>query len=158
VSLIELMVVLSVMSVVMLTAAMTIGTLMRAEGRGATALSESLAVSEFADRLREDVHAASEAALDDAGRLVLAMGDTRVQYEIAGMRLLRTAGADEPTKRDAFRLPAEHARFEVSPERKIVTLRIGGGPRDAKTPAPPGAARVLQIQALVARNKGGGGQ
>ncbi len=117
-TLIEMLVVMSVMSTALFGSATIIHTMLRSEGMGADALVGQTALARFARDLRRDVHAAvaAEPATDGVPGAVrctlrLPQGGV-VRYLAANDGLVRVESRnDQPLNRETYRLPEGDTQF-----------------------------------------------
>jgi type II secretory pathway pseudopilin PulG len=129
-SLIEMVVVMSVMSMVMLISVRTITLLMRADASGGKSLVAGTSLSRLAHQFRLDVHAAWDAQLvtpEESGeaRLQLSLPEsTIVEYRPFAEKILRTIRRGEKTtSREDFHLLRGENRFEISEDKiQIISL------------------------------------
>ena len=129
-SLIELVVVISVMSIVMMIAVRTITQLMRADAAGGKSLVAGNSLARLARQFRRDVHDAEEAELltieeNESPRLHLKLTENTIaEYRTFAEKILRTIRrGEETTSRETFHLPRGENRFEISGvETSIISL------------------------------------
>jgi hypothetical protein len=148
-SLVEMLVVISLMSGALAICAMTLSALFRTEVRLRKDREQQLAASRLADLWRADSHAALSCAADKECVFTLPGGRT-AKYAIAGPAISREVARGETIEhRDAFRLPADAAAaFAVTKieNRNLAVLRVqpagDGRPRSA-------AVRPVIIEAVV---------
>lgn len=121
-ALVELLVVMSVNSVLMAVAVAVLGMLLRSGHQGQYHYERATAIMRLADQFRNDVAAAREASLV-AGSLQLSGDDTVVELTCDGDRLRRVEKEDAVIRgREAYRLiDLSQAEFIVS-DSKLVTL------------------------------------
>ena len=149
-SLIEMLVVISVGSVLLGVTVSVFHLLFRMEHTARQYVHQSAVTAQLADRFRRDVHQAVDAAAadDDAGQLTLSPGHTIVYQPRPGelVRIERIDGADR--HRETFSLPPETAVSMEIPDGdgpRLIRLRLvpqglGG----------PVAGREICIEALLA--------
>ena len=120
VTLVEMLVVISTMSVIMALGITTIFLMMRAEGSGAKALVDSMTYARMANSFRQDVHAARDIQLvadapDKPNSLRLRLSQTeQVTYQIDDENVIRiTKTNDKVDHLEQFRLPNVKAGFEL---------------------------------------------
>ncbi|MCH7686190.1 MAG: hypothetical protein IH899_05845 [Planctomycetes bacterium] len=129
-SLIELVVVISVMSIVMVIAVRTITQLMRADASGGKSLVAGTSLARLAHQFRRDVHDADDAELltadeNQSPRLQLSLPENTIaEYRPFAEKILRTIRRGEITiSRETFHLPRGENRFEISEdETPIISL------------------------------------
>jgi hypothetical protein len=131
-SLIELIGVMAAGAVLVSVAVVTLASLLRNDRRFAARLDGQRSLTELADQLRTDVHAAAEATWDAAAgtlRLTAADGD-RVEYAMRPARCVRResqAGDDEWRLAGVYRTPARtewSATVERLRERSLVRVEL----------------------------------
>ena len=130
-SLVEAVTTMSVLAVLMVAGATTIGLLLRSEGRGAESLAISHALDQLSHRFRRDVHAALRAELagkqrpEDAVRLRQPDGRW-VLYRDTLEGVIReesaAGAAKRPVRRERFRLGNSRVRFRLSEDGQWVSL------------------------------------
>lgn len=133
-TLLEMMIVMTMLSSVLLICGQTLTAMFRAETKQAQAYRRMTAQCRLADRFRTDVHAATEARSiageGDAARVrqvVLSMPDGRTVTFAAGPQVTRTVRkGDDRVAFDAWPLGAEEVRFEVAEEgmRAILSFAV----------------------------------
>ena len=160
-SLIELVVVISVMSVVMLIAVRTLTQLMRADASGGKSLVAGTSLARLAHQFRRDVHAAEQARLitpedNAAPRLQLFLPENTIaEYRPFAEKILRTVRrGEETTSRETFHLSRGENRFEIS-EQEIPIISLVHVRKSTesyqKSPGPAGA-KEIRIEAIRGRN------
>jgi len=138
-SLIELLMAITVGSILMIGAARVLNGLMEAQSRAGERMNQAAARSRFAESFRTDAHQASEivieAATDRVCSMILLDGST-VRYESASNGVTRqTTRAGEPASRaDLFRIGAR-SRFENFEGGHIVSAVL-----DSRTSEQPGSS------------------
>jgi type II secretory pathway pseudopilin PulG len=148
-SLIEMLVVISLMSGALAICAITLSALFQTEVRLRRDREQQLAASRLADRWRADAHAAISCATDKECVFTLPDGRT-AKYAIAGAAISREVVRGETTlHRDAFRLPKNAAAaFALSKvdDRDLAVLRVqaASGDRPRTT-----AVRPIVVEAVV---------
>jgi type II secretory pathway component PulJ len=135
-SLIELVVVMTVVATVLLLVGRVLVGLFRVEDRATQALLVGHTLDRLASRLRADVRGATTAeidAADDGGtrvRLALPSGES-IAYVVEDDGVSRTVGRGEATvARDTFRLPGRAVRFEIVERGDTRLLRLTVLPGD----------------------------
>jgi len=173
ISLVEVMITLTIGSVVMGVAAMTLGTLFRNERVARDQLSQGVQLARLAEQFRRDVHAATAVAAegDDENatsqwKLDLPSGGTvtyRAVYRETDGELLRTETTSEQgavARRDAFALPAnttaaiEVLEHDVQEDRAATLVRLVISPADVD-PNIAGRSspkRPIDIDAVLAKD------
>jgi len=145
-SLIEIVVVLSTMTVIMALSITTLFLVMRADSFGMTSLAVTSNRARLSRQFRSDVHAAQSASLvpatdSDSQQLSLLHADaTVVMYEAANNSVRRTRQqGDDVLSRETFPLSKGDARFTVdeeagwlrlvhNPQPNIPAVSSSGGP------------------------------
>jgi prepilin-type N-terminal cleavage/methylation domain-containing protein len=109
-SLVEMLVVISVMAVLASCTAVALHGMYRADRAARRELEASASISRLAARLRTDAHAAASAEVNE-GLLTLKLGEAgSVSYELAAGRVERLVRQDDKIEhRDAFRLAVDAA-------------------------------------------------
>jgi prepilin-type N-terminal cleavage/methylation domain-containing protein len=136
-TLIEVLVVVSLLAVILPMAGGTIFFLLRAQSQSADGLREAMAVSQFSHTFRSDVHAAHSVRSAGPGpapdKIAFEGSDSRtIEYQAERNGLVRRTvrRADVIERREQFRLGVVPARFEVADQGKeaaaIITPRIPG--------------------------------
>jgi prepilin-type N-terminal cleavage/methylation domain-containing protein len=156
-TLVELLVVISVLAIILPMAGGTVFFLLRAQSRSAEALRDSMAITQLSHTFRSDVHAARAARTPpDAAGCVLELDDSHsIAYhaEPSGFvsRIVRRAEVIE--RREQFRIGAARPTFALSEAGREVAVTIAPGTRssspanDATTPR-----SGIRIAAIVGRN------
>ena len=160
-SLIELILVMSVMSMLMLIAVRTITLLMRADAAGGKSLVAGTSLARLAHQFRRDVHAAGDARLvtpeeNGTPRLQLSLPENRIaEYRPFAENILRTIRrGEETTSRETFHLSCGENRFEISEEETpIISLVHVRKTTESyeKSPGPAGE-KEIRIEAIRGRN------
>lgn len=162
-SLLEMMVVMALLSVVLTRGAQTLVVLMKADDDGRRILVEETAFARLADRFRQDVRAATEAALLDGDgeerilRLKLS-ADRAVEYRTGsdGVHVVASEKG-RPLGRETYRLSRGASHFELDGPR-VSLVHVSGDVRTepdgpaAKTAVPVGRRRTLRIDATRGRD------
>ena len=148
-SLIEMLVVISLMSGALAMCAVTLGALFRAEVRLRKDREQQTTAARLADTWRGDAHAAVSCAADEECVFTLPDG-RRAKYAIAGPAISREVARGETTlHRDAFRLPKDAAAtFALTKveNRDLAVLRVQ--PAVADRPQNT-AVRPIVVEAVV---------
>jgi len=149
-TLIELVVVVSLTSIVLSLAATTLVALYRIERQTRATSSQGQTLCSLASRLRQDAHAAQQATVAGGCELALADG-RRIRYVAGPQGILREVTRGSAVEhRDTFALAAPlAAEFQLAPvgQRSLVTLAIRRADRPARLYAP--AVPDLTIAAAV---------
>lgn len=155
-SLVEMLVVISMLGGLIATSGTVIHRLMRAERAVSADLVWQRSVTELAEQFRTDVHAATQAALlDDGNGLSLTLSDGVVTYAVSkqGVGRLWQPGAGEVRSLE-YRLDEPGVKFaaETVSERNWATLLI---PRTntalVRTAIPDVTSPQIAIRAVVGR-------
>lgn len=154
-SLVELLVVISMLGMILGTAGTVIYRLMRTERAVETDLVWQRAVTAFAEQFRADVHAAVTAeVLNDGTGLTLMLPSGSVTYSLNARGIRReTKSANEPSQHEEFRCGETGVRFttEEHTDRTWATVVI---PRNtaalAKSVSVP-TQPVLEVRAVLGR-------
>lgn len=147
VSLIELLVVISTLSVVMTTSTITLFRLLQAQTAGTNVLADALTTNRLARDLRRDAHAATTAELqatDDGQSLVLTGGDgSLVTYRMQSGRMSREATVDPDVPvREEYALGGATAELELTESGRLITVRL----RPTETPQTTAAGQDHPLQ------------
>lgn len=137
-TLIQMVVVMTVTSSLLLIAGGLIHLLLRTEGQAMSHLRVSLARGHLAAAFREDVHTANSSEVgDNGGSLLLKQGDRKIHWTIEPRRLVRLVrGGEEDIViyRETYAVEAAKGAFVLSTEpRRTITLQLesdsqqGGG-------------------------------
>ena len=130
-SLIEVLIVISIMGAIMTPAVRLIHTMMGSERESVRALTVSSSAARLARQFRRDVHAATGVEIvrgedEEAPRLELQVGAGKtVTYVSAADEVLRTVaeGDDgQPVSRESYHVPAGQGRFETRGNPPLVVL------------------------------------
>jgi prepilin-type N-terminal cleavage/methylation domain-containing protein len=159
-TLIEVLVVVSLLAVILPMAGGTIFFLLRAQSQSADGLREEMALSQFSHTFRSDVHAArgvrsgGPEALKD--KIVFEGSDSRtIEYQAERNGVVRRTvrRGDVIERREQFRVGVAPARFEVVDQGKeaavIVTPRIPGS---SQMDGHSKSASGIRIAAIVGRD------
>jgi hypothetical protein len=148
-SLIEVLVVVSLISGALAISTMTLAALFRAEVRLRRDRDQATVAARLADLWRADAHGAVACAAEKECVFTLADGRS-VKYEASGSAISREVARGQTTlHRDSFRLPADAAAaFELTKaeNRELAVLKVQ--PRDPDQP-PAAAIRPVVIEAVV---------
>jgi prepilin-type N-terminal cleavage/methylation domain-containing protein len=162
VSLMELLIVMTVLAVILSTSSVTLFRLLQAQTAGTTALAESLTTARLARDLRRDAHSATAATLtggDKSTTLTLTGAPTgEVRYSIDAAGLTRMAEtADKQALRESYQLGAVDIACELTEGERLITLSLRSrAVSQAESPnldAPlqPRPRELTTIQAAVRR-------
>ena len=160
-TLIEIVVVISILGALMSLGVVLLGLMLRADNAGSEALATQLSVSRLERQFRADAHDADAvAADDDAQRLELRQSDGRhIDWSISEAGIARQASDGASiTMRDEYRLPDGETRFTVGSSGRLVELRHRYGLATlTETPADDTVAPAHEwlIQAAVGIAVGG---
>jgi len=161
-TLIEMLVVISLLAVILPMSGAMIYLLLRAQAAAGDSLADALVLSRFSHAFHEDVHAArgtpTTGPLAATGsRIELQLVDShRVAYSIEPSgtieRIVTNGQASE--RREEFRLPGLRGEFKVSADgREAVCIcqpRLIGGSRSAPSSA---QSSKIRIAAVIGRNR-----
>ena len=165
-SLVELVVVISVGSVIGTTAIMLLGTLLAADRGGRRHLQESASLSRLARQFRVDVAAADDASIDipsatkddsseqSSGRLTLhcASGETITYVGEPGRALRKSQGESSANRHESYALPEPLAlTFEIDSmsSQRILTMTLAAGDGNQGASARLG----WRVEAALARDR-----
>jgi prepilin-type N-terminal cleavage/methylation domain-containing protein len=159
-TLIEVLVVVSLLAVILPMAGGTIFFLLRAQSQSADGLREAMALSQFSHTFRSDAHAARSGRPSGPGpaqdKMVFDLGDSRtIEYlaERNGLVRRTVRRADVVERREQFRVGVASARFEFADQGKeaavIVIPRIPGA---AQLDGQSRPASGIRIAAIVGRD------
>lgn len=131
-SLIEMMIVMSLLSSILLLCGQMLMGMFRADTAQSAVAERTAAHLRLADRFRADVHAASEARLEPVGegvtrkeQLVLSLPEGRTATYAAGTTLTRTVKkGDQRVSFDAWPLASDAVRWELIEGGKRVILSL----------------------------------
>jgi prepilin-type N-terminal cleavage/methylation domain-containing protein len=160
-TLIEVLVVVSLMAVILPMAAGTIFFLLRAQSQSADGLRDAMGLTQFSHTFRTDVHASrsvhaggSQTAPDG---LVLELGDSRtIEYRAEPSGLVRRTErhGEVVERREQFHVGAAPARFQVVDNGREAAVTIV--PRLSRAVAVPGHSSQpagIRIAATVGRDR-----
>jgi len=161
-TLIEMVLIVTVMSAVAMMSAMVMNSVMRAEGHSRESLVATTAHSDLSVRFRHDAHVSSDATLlEEDGRvtgveLKQTSGET-IRYQIAEDSFLRIVEADENViQRDSYAVGFESASFETfASEMPQVVLTYSKPYRKTRQDTPQRTYRVLASIGKDQRFEGG---
>jgi len=160
-SLIELVVVISVMSMVMMIAVRTITQLMRADASGGKSLVAGNSLARLARQFRRDVHNAEDAELvtaeeNESPRLHLKLTENTIaEYRTFAGKILRSIRrGEETTSRETFHLPRGENRFEISEEETsiIVLVHVRKTAESYENSPSHAPEKEIHIEAIRGRN------
>lgn len=139
-SLLEMMTVITLVTLVMALGATLLTSLVRLQRQVASDLAQRNALSRLAARFRQDAHAASEVQQAQQS-LQFTMGQKqRIEYALDGPSMRRLVWEEDQLRhRESFEFPAESSiRLEIqeSEPRHNPLARIVLGQRDAAEPRP----------------------
>lgn len=161
VTLIEMLVVLTVLSVLIGLCAVTIQMLMRVGADAQSRRSAAAAIGRLAEQFRADVHASREAEVRPPSGLRLKTGaGATIEYRFQGGRVSRvetTGGPEAVARHEAFDLGRDGtATFENRDEegRRFLVLVVGRKSK-AGRPDPPQPEEIL---ALIGKDRPRGGE
>jgi prepilin-type N-terminal cleavage/methylation domain-containing protein len=156
-TLVELLVVISILAVVLPMAGGTIFFLLRAQSQSAEGLRDAMAITQLSHTFRSDVHAARAARMPaDATGCELELEDSRMivyRAEPIGFvsRIVRRGAVVE--RREQFRIGATRSKFTLAEFGREVAVTItpktrSSVPVDPSTASPAG----IRIAAIVGRS------
>lgn len=125
ISIAEVIIATSVLSVLATTGVTVVLLLMTAEQRAAESVLVERTIADLGDELRRDAHAAAAAELAGEARVVLTgEAGERVSYECTGDGVWRREESGEsPVRREKFHLPFGASRFELVEGGRLVVWR-----------------------------------
>jgi hypothetical protein len=154
VSLIEMLVVISLLTAVSALIGRTLLSLFLAEHAAARDGLIDRRLCELAIQLRDDGHRAAEVVLLQPGTQVeLRGGDVPITYTISGDVVERRCSSTPP-RRDAFRLPGCHPRFQSPQPNASSSLELVVArplPQLLFTPAAPVTQAVIAVRVRAGR-------
>jgi len=135
-SLLELVVVISIMSIVLGMSATSLATLFRVNAQLSRDAQQAQALDRLAARLRSDAHQAASASLDEGCTLTLADGSA-VRYAFVAPKIIREVRRDGAiAHHDTFALPKNAtARFESGGDANPRLIRLSVHPGELRMPA-----------------------
>jgi len=140
-TLVEMLIAMSVGTIISAVAIALIVTLMRSENVAQDHIRKSAVESRLADRFRRDVHAAESIDIDDAGLAwTFTLGpEHAIAYRIDANHIERLeTDASKIERRETFILPPDRTAAIETPRRPIVTLSIvQADASDDKRPGTP---------------------
>ena len=150
-TLLEAVVIISIMSLVVGLSATSLATLFRLRHQLSRDAEQAAVLARLATRLRLDAHEAISAAVDDDCLLTLADGRT-IQYTYTAPSIIREVKRDDSiVHRDRFLLPRSASADFVRPDDDPRLVRVSIRPiemRTRKTEMP----RTATIEAVVGLN------
>ena len=155
-TLMEMLVVMSVLAVITTISAVLFTSLSRAELQAARSVTAQQTLSRLQERFRRDVHQAAVAEVTTAEdqQPILKLthsGEMIIRYQLERGDLQRTAQGPETTHRETYRLPETRWSFSMSPgfpERVRLTMhRRADTLQPTTTPAP--AVQDWQLEAVL---------
>jgi prepilin-type N-terminal cleavage/methylation domain-containing protein len=156
-TLVELLVVISVLAIILPMAGGTVFFLLRAQSQSAEALRDAMAITQLSHTFRSDVHAARAARTPpDAAGCVLELDDSHsivYRAEPSGFvsRMVRRGEVIE--RREQFRVGAARPRFALSEAGREVAVTIAPRTRSSAPADDATASRAgIRIAAMVGRN------
>ncbi len=163
-TLVELLVVISVLAIILPMAGGTVFFLLQAQSRSAESLREAMAITQFSHTFRSDIHAAQSAhpstRLPGDGGVRLKLEDSRgIEYDAEPNGFVtRTVRRGEVVeRREQFRVGADPPKFKIEQAGREVAVTISprvrpSVPLDNATKTAAG----IRIAAVVGRNLKGG--
>ena len=155
-SLVELMVVITVMSTMLFVAFGAINLLLRNQTLGNEQKTHNLNLSRLSRDFRDDVHAAAKAEvrdeIDGAPQCQLHLPDGRtVTYQADGARLTRIETKSEKTvRRDFYTLPEGETSYEHAAGSQLIAVTHRWTRSTTKEPDTP---RELRLEATLSRDR-----
>jgi prepilin-type N-terminal cleavage/methylation domain-containing protein len=156
-TLVELLVVISVLAIILPMAGGTVFFLLRAQSRSAETLRDAMAITQLSHSFRDDVHAARAARTPaDAAGCLLEMDDSHTivyHAEANGFvsRIVRRGEAVE--RREQFRIGAARPTFALSEAGREVAVTIAPRTRSSALADDATTSRAgIRIAAVVGRN------
>jgi prepilin-type N-terminal cleavage/methylation domain-containing protein len=156
-TLVELLVVISVLAIILPMAGGTVFFLLRAQSQSAEMLRDAMAITQLSHTFRSDVHAARSARMPaDAAGCVLELGESHTivyHAESNGFvsRIVRRGEAVE--RREQFRIGAARPTFALSEAGREVAVTIAPKTRSSAPADDATASRAgIRIAAMVGRN------
>lgn len=157
-SLVEMLVVITAMSVLLGFVAQTFHTLRRAERASAQSLTQSVNLSRLARQFRHDVHAARQAeratADNQPEQLRLMRPDgTTILWSTTDDSVTRGEQRDGTrTAQERYRVGPARLRFDLSDDGTQAALIVGPPAVTPGIPAPPTGPKPLRIEAITGRD------
>jgi len=156
-TLVELLVVISVLAIILPMAGGTVFFLLRAQSQSAERLRDAMAITQLSHTFRSDVHAARAARMpSDAAGCVLELDDSHTivyHAEANGFvsRIVRRGEVVE--RREQFRIGAAQPTFALSEAGREVAVTIAPRTRSSAPADDATASRAgIRIAAMVGRN------
>ena len=163
-TLVEMLIVISVASVMLGVSVCTIHVLLEAEHEASRSVRFNASVARLAQAFRGDIHASRlvELPVPDAGNpivLIASADGGQIRYELDAHQATRieTEGGQQ-VHRETYHFPLHsRMRFEHLPDQKLVLLEIdmavaGSGTRAIPSAAADGPKRRLTIEAALGRD------
>jgi prepilin-type N-terminal cleavage/methylation domain-containing protein len=156
-TMIELLVVISVISVILPLAGGTIVFLLRAQSQSAEALRDAMATTQLSHSLRSDVHAARSASSSSPDEVSLELDGSRIieyrsQPDGFVSRVVRRGTSVE--RRERFRVGDVRPRFKLAQGGREVAVTISPRLRGAVPVEDRTSAAGIRIAAMVGRDHG----
>ncbi|HET6425618.1 MAG TPA: hypothetical protein VFG20_18155 [Planctomycetaceae bacterium] len=154
-SLVELLVVISMLGAILGTTGTVIHRLMRAERAVETDLQRNRTLTSLAEQFRSDVHAATRAEVADEGRgLTLTLPSATVTYAINGRGVLRTLKAPEGVPQlQEYRCNESGLRFATQEDQGRIwaTVTVPHVPTPLTKSVSPPPTVPLEVRAAIGR-------
>jgi len=149
-TLLEVVIIVSIMSVALTLAATTLVALFRVERQIRASQMQRQMLTRLGSRLRSDAHAAVSVKIDNGCELSLA-GGRKIQYRVVAPEITRELrDGDDVLHRDAFVLPPRaQAEFEIAGEPDAPLVRLAITPGELPGRAHQAASRSASIIAAV---------
>ncbi|MFV0443105.1 MAG: type II secretion system protein J [Planctomycetaceae bacterium] len=137
VSLIELLIVMTALSVILTTSTVTLFRLLQAQTAGTRVLAESLSVSRLARDLRRDAHAARSAVLsttDDRPTLTLtdSVGSTAIYRIVEGQLRRQSQRPNGTATQETYELGDVDITLALTEANRLVTIHLAPRPASAE--------------------------
>ena len=148
-SLLEVVVILSIMSIVVGACVTSLGTLFRLRHQFQRDREGAASLARLGTIFRADAHQGVSARVDDGCSLTMSDGRT-IEYEFSSPRIVRRVERDDETlHRDSFLLSkSASATFERDGDSPLALIRISIRPMDSNLP-PKEIPRSATIEAAV---------
>jgi prepilin-type N-terminal cleavage/methylation domain-containing protein len=155
-TLVELLVVISVLAVILPMAGGTIVFLLRAQSQSAESLRDAMAITQLSHTFRSDAHAArtARAPADSAGA-VLELDDARTivyRAEPNGIVSRTVRRGEVVERREQFRIGAAHPKFKIADAGREVAVTISPKSRASAVDDATESTAGIRIAAIVGRN------
>lgn len=149
-TLIEMLVLITILSVIMGVVATTLAALFKTDRQVLRDLDQLAALSRLGETFRIDAHAAESCQVGESCQLALADGRV-VHYAVAGPRIAREVRrGEEVLHRDAFSLPeAASVRFDLPAESGGRLVRLSIAPKDDTDRSFMTPIRPARIEAAI---------